>query len=38
MIENYTIVDGHVHTFATDEIAGRIIEAFNILYGTIKKD
>jgi uncharacterized protein len=32
MIENYTIVDGHVHTFATDDIAGRIIEAFNILY------
>lgn len=32
MIDNLTIVDGHVHTFATDELAGKIIESFNVLY------
>lgn len=32
MIDDVTIVDGHVHTFATDEIAYRIIESFNSLY------
>jgi hypothetical protein len=32
MIDKYTIVDGHTHTFATDELAGKIIESFNVLY------
>jgi len=32
MIDKFTVVDGHVHTFSTEEIALRIIESFNKLY------
>ncbi|WP_114298088.1 amidohydrolase family protein [Anaerobacterium chartisolvens] len=32
MISGYKIVDGHVHTYATDKIAHRIIQAFNEIY------
>ncbi len=32
MISGYKIADGHVHTYATDEIAHRIIQAFNEIY------
>lgn len=32
MISGIEIIDSHVHTFASDEIAGRIISSFNKLY------
>jgi uncharacterized protein len=32
MRDNIKIVDGHVHTFSTDEVARKIIESFNKIY------
>ncbi|MCX8131771.1 MAG: amidohydrolase family protein [Clostridia bacterium] len=32
MIGGYKVVDGHVHTFPTEEVAGKIIESFNKAY------
>ena len=32
MLENIKTVDGHVHTFSSDEIAKKIIESFNKVY------
>lgn len=32
MIEDYTVVDGHVHTFMSEDISARIQRAFNRLY------
>jgi len=32
MIENIKIVDGHIHTFSSDEIAKKIITSFNKVY------
>lgn len=32
MISDIEIIDSHVHTFASDEIAGRIISSFNKIY------
>lgn len=32
MRNQFKIVDGHVHTFPSDEVAGKIIDAFNKIY------
>jgi hypothetical protein len=32
MINNFRIVDGHVHTFPSEEVAAKVIEAFNNIY------
>lgn len=32
MINGYTIIDGHTHTFSTEEVARKIIESFNRIY------
>ena len=32
MIENFVIVDEHVHTFTTDDVAKKVIQAFNNMY------
>ncbi len=32
MVNNFEIIDSHVHTFANDDIAGKIISSFNKLY------
>lgn len=32
MINGYTIVDGHAHTFSSDEVSVKIIQSFNRLY------
>ncbi|MCX7747262.1 MAG: amidohydrolase family protein [Clostridia bacterium] len=37
MKTRFTIVDGHAHTFLSDEVASKIIEAFNRIY-TIEFD
>ncbi|MHB8062687.1 MAG: amidohydrolase family protein, partial [Ruminiclostridium sp.] len=32
MVKGFEIIDSHVHTFASDDIAGRIISSFNKIY------
>ena len=32
MIENFTVVDGHVHTFSSQEVSSKIIASFNKIY------
>ncbi|MDF2985780.1 MAG: amidohydrolase 2 [Eubacterium sp.] len=32
MVNNIEIIDSHVHTFANDDVAGKIISSFNKLY------
>lgn len=33
MIGDFTIVDGHVHTFSSDEVSSKILMSFNKVYG-----
>lgn len=32
MIEKFTVVDGHVHTFSSDEVSHKILTSFNKMY------
>lgn len=32
VVEEYIVVDGHIHTFSSDEVAEKIITSFNLLY------
>ncbi len=32
MIGNFTVVDGHVHTFSSDEVSRKILTSFNKMY------
>ncbi len=32
MIDKYTVVDGHVHTFSSDEVSQKILDSFNKMY------
>lgn len=32
MIDNFIIVDGHVHTFSSEEVSSKILESFNRVY------
>lgn len=32
MIDKFTVVDGHVHTFSSDEVAQKILTSFNKMY------
>lgn len=32
MIDGYRIIDGHVHTFSSEEVSGKIKESFNKIY------
>jgi len=32
MIGNFTIVDGHVHTFSSEEVSLKVLKSFNKIY------
>jgi len=32
VVEDYIVVDGHIHTFSSDEVSKKIITSFNLMY------